>query len=143
MAEREDEAREERRRQMERKEEARLLGEEGENPIQEGLREGLPGPAIPPRVQNVGENPPVPNAIAPDAMLLLTNLLVGQREQQLAQQQLQVMQAKAPATAVHNLAQRETMPGRANRKLPTFSADEGEEVDDWVHAVNAEALAGG
>jgi hypothetical protein len=38
---------------------------------------------------------------------------------------------------------REMVPGRTNRKLPTYSADEKEEVDDWIQAVEVEARAVG
>lgn len=78
------------------------MGHEGEDPLIQEEREdrGQPSPALSPLIQNIGA-----------VMLLLTNLLAGQQEQQVAQRQLQMMQTEALSTALRNLAQREAMPG--------------------------------
>ena len=113
-----------------------------------------PEPAHPQQVPGEGGNQPVPDANVPNVMMFLAHLMAGQREQQEAQQQHQreqqeaqqqhqTAQAGALTAALRDLARREGAPGRTNRKLPTFSAEEKEEVDDWIHAVNAEARAAG
>ena len=102
-----------------------------------------PEPAHPQQVPGEGGNQPVPDANVPNVMMFLAHLMMGQREQQEAQQQHQTAQAGALTAALRDLARREGAPGRTNRKLPTFSAEEKEEVDDWIRAVNAEARAAG
>ncbi|KAK4017498.1 hypothetical protein OUZ56_032911 [Daphnia magna] len=85
------------------------MGHEGEDPLIQEEREdrGQPSPALSPLIQNIGA-----------VMLLLTNLLAGQQEQQVAQRQLQMMQTEALSTALQ------------------------EKVDNWIHAINVEARAG-
>ncbi|KAK4009524.1 hypothetical protein OUZ56_018651 [Daphnia magna] len=118
-------------RESDSREEQHQVNHGGEaHPNQEERENGEPpGPALPLPMQNIVANPHAPNAMAPD-------------EQQAAQRQLQTTQAEALSTALRSLAQREGAPRRSNRILPAFSASEEDEVDDWIHAVNAEARAG-
>ena len=110
------------------------MDQEGEGQRnQEEREEGRwPEPAHPQQVPGEGADQPIPDANVPNVMLFLAHLLAGQRDQQVAQQQHQTAQAEALTAALRDLARREGAPGRAHRKLPTYSADEKEEVDDWI-----------
>ncbi|KZS10451.1 Uncharacterized protein APZ42_025105 [Daphnia magna] len=70
---------------------------EGEDPLIQEEREdrGQPSPALSPLIQNIGA-----------VMLLLTNLLAGQQEQQVAQRQLQMMQTEALSTALQPFSEK-------------------------------------
>ncbi|KZS07140.1 Uncharacterized protein APZ42_029229, partial [Daphnia magna] len=68
-------------RESDSREEQHQVNHGGEaHPNQEERENGEPpGPALPLPMQNIVANPPAPNAMAPDVMLLLANLLAGSR----------------------------------------------------------------